>query len=180
MGAAPLNPRRGFRGWQVQAASCLLVSVLASSCSCPHSPARSAVIDGVHTRVSTSAKCGEHLHALRLRGGKSGRRTQPAKVPKEFWTKRYQADWDKLKMRNNRVHDSERGLSRTEHVKIPGSYWAFGQQMPDRAPNMTVGRDFPYEDAHLKSDALLFHPGLWLACVALNICCVWNAVNSVV
>ena len=41
---------------------------------------------------------------------------------------------------------------------MPGSYWAFGQKLPDRAPNMTVGYDIPYEDAYLKGDALLFHP----------------------
>ena len=95
---------------------------------------------------------------LRLRGGKIGRRTQPAKVPRQFWTKRYQADWDKLKLRVNRVHDPERGLSRTEFVKVPGSYWAFGKKSIDRAPNMTVGWDIPYDQAHLKEDAMLFHP----------------------
>jgi len=157
---------RGLGGWQ---AGLVFSWLLASSwCSCPHSPARTWG-DGGQTNIITGTCPGRagRGHALRLRGGKAGRRTQPAKVPSHLWTKRYQADWDKLKMRNNRVHDPETGISGGENVKIPGSYWAFGQQMPERAPNMTVGYDIPYEDAHLKSDALLFHPGAmmyWFWC----------------
>ena len=149
---------RGLGGWQ---AGLVFSWLLASSwCSCPHSPVRTWG-DGRQTNVIAETCPGRagRGHALRLRGGKAGRRTQPAKVPSHLWTKRYQADWDKLKMRNNRVHHPETGISGGENVKIPGSYWAFGQQMPERAPNMTVGYDIPYEDAHLKSDALLFHPG---------------------
>ena len=111
---------------------------------------------------SGSAGCSRPAHCLypllRLRGGKIGRRTKPKEVPREYWTKRYQADWDPLKLRDKRVHDPERGLSRSEYVKVPGSYWAFGKKLPDRAPNMTVGRDIPYEKAYLKEGAVLFHP----------------------
>jgi len=119
---------------------------------------------------------------LRLRGGgKSGRRTQPAKVPRQFWTKRYQADWDKLKI-SKRVFDPERGYRRTPYVKIPGSYWAFGRRLPDRAPNMTVGFDIPYEQAFLKSGRCLFHPGP-SCCVhesrrAPARCAVWQGISA--
>jgi hypothetical protein len=99
---------------------------------------------------------------LRLRGAKGCRRTQPAKFSEQCSTKRYQADcapmpfligihWDK------RLHDPLRGLSRTEYVKLPGSYWAFGQGLADRTPNITVRRDRLYQDAHLKSPAMRFH-----------------------
>lgn len=78
---------------------------------------------------------------LRLRGGKGCRRTQPAKVPEQW---RYP---------DNRPLDLLR-----EYVKLPGSYWAFGQGLADRTPNITVRRDRPYQDAHLKSPAMRFHP----------------------
>ena len=65
---------------------------------------------------------------LRLRGGKGCRRTQPAKVPEQW---RYP---------DNRPLDLLR-----EYVKLPGSYWAFGQGLADRTPNITVRRDRPYQ-----------------------------------
>ena len=146
-------------GMKYRAMPSLLAAVLMLS-PLQHTPAVAGVgqLTLVCGGVATVAHVGDNSPVLRLRGGKSGRRTKPAKVPKQFWTKRYQADWDKLKM-SKRVHDPERGLSTTEHVKLPGSYWAFGRTLPDRAPNMTVGRDIPYEKAYLKSGAMLFHPG---------------------
>jgi hypothetical protein len=154
------KPRmRGLAGWRGCVWSSLVVVAMLASWSSRGSMVScrdNSQLPSVRACLWCRTEHGDHL--LRLRGGKAGRRTQPAKVPEQFWTKRYQADWDKLKLRDKRVHDPERGLSRTEFVKLPGSYWAFGQRLPDRAPNMTVGRDISYEDAHLKSGAMLFHP----------------------
>lgn len=157
--------RRGLNSWCVRASSCLLVAMLVSVCTYRDSSAGGRDKHAPPCSPRTE-KFGCAYPLLRLRGGKAGRRTQPSKVPKQFWTKRYQADWDKLKLRDNVVHDEERGLSGKEHVKMPGSYWAFGHREIDRAPNMTVGKDIPYEDAHLKSDHLLFHPGGHVSCLS--------------
>ena len=123
----------------------------------PHGPAVAGDWPPAHLRAGTAGSSSLLGLPLRLRGGKAGRRTQPAKVPEQFWTKRYQADWDKLKI-TKRVLDPEHGYRRTPYVKMPGSYWAFGKRLPDRAPNMTVGRDIAYEQAFLKSGRCLFHP----------------------
>jgi hypothetical protein len=123
----------------------------------PHGPAVAGDWPTAHLRAGSAASSSLLGLPLRLRGGKAGRRTRPAKVPEQFWTKRYQADWDKLKI-TKRVLDPERGYRRTPYVKMPGSYWAFGKRLPDRAPNMTVGRDIAYEQAYLKSGRCLFHP----------------------
>jgi hypothetical protein len=153
------------------------IAALLALSACPPGPALAGDEPRLRARADSAA-----CSPLRLRGGgKSGRRTQPAKVPRQFWTKRYQADWDKLKI-SKRVFDPERGYRRTPYVKIPGSYWAFGRRLPDRAPNMTVGFDIPYEQAFLKSGRCLFHPGP-SCCVhesrrAPARCAVWQGISA--